>query len=142
LSLPFDFSTETILRKLFIRTVKKLVSGWDIKEAASPDAAYAQVEAHQFDLIFMDQYMPSIERPMLGTDIVRDLRARGFQATICGLSANDLHEEFSEAGADGFMLKPFPCKGAELRKELLKLFKNQTVRHERKPGEADCAKAS
>ena len=73
------------------------------------------------DIIFMDQYMASIEKQLLGTETVRMLRVRGCRSIICGLSANDKEEEFIASGANGFMLKPFPGKSELLRAELLKL---------------------
>lgn len=80
------------------------------------------MESKDYDVIFMDQYMPCIERPLLGTGAVRQLRAKGCTSIICGLSANDLKSEFMDAGADGFLLKPFPCEKNRLKEELQKLF--------------------
>jgi hypothetical protein len=40
---------------------------------------------------------------------------------MCGLSANDVRDEFSDAGANAFMVKPFPCKQGVLREELRKM---------------------
>jgi len=62
--------------------------------------------------------MASIGKQMLGTQTVRELRARGVQTKICGCSANNLVDEFFAAGADFFVLKPFPCEKNELRREL------------------------
>jgi hypothetical protein len=58
----------------------------------------------------MDQYM--------ATETTRALRSKGVTARICGLSANDVEESFYEAGANSFMLKPFPCKKEHLIREL------------------------
>lgn len=65
--------------------------------------------------------MASVEKQMLGTETVRALRAQGVTAKICGCSANNMEEEFLEAGADSFLLKPFPCEKEELRRELLRV---------------------
>jgi len=46
------------------------------------------------------------------------LRANGITCRICGLSANDKEEEFLEAGADVFTMKPFPCETHAMTKEL------------------------
>ena len=113
---------ETILRKLFIRTVQRVTSTWTVEEACNADTALQLVESKNYDVIFMDQYMPCIERPLLGTEAVRQLRAKGCTSIICGLSANDLKSEFMDAGADGFLLKPFPCEKNRLKEELQKLF--------------------
>ena len=79
------------------------------------------VDTNEYDLIFIDQYMPGIERPLLGTETVRQLRIKGVTSKICGLSANDIEAEFLEAGANAFMLKPFPCNKDALLSELLQV---------------------
>ena len=91
--------------------------------ASSGEIALERVEAGEhYDLIFMDQYMSSTERKLLGTETVTELRARGLlDCTICGLSANDMEKEFLEAGADAFLLKPLPRNKAELESELMRL---------------------
>jgi signal transduction histidine kinase/CheY-like chemotaxis protein len=100
---------DRILRKLFSRSVAKAAPTWKIQEAANGETALRLADLEPFDLIFMDQYMASTEKQLLGTDTVRALRAKGFQNRICGLSANDLEQSFVSAGADFFMLKPIPC---------------------------------
>ena len=59
--------------------------------------------------------MASTEKQLLGTETIRELRAKGVKSKICGLSANDTEKAFLGAGADGFILKPVPCKEDELR---------------------------
>jgi CheY-like chemotaxis protein len=112
---------EAILRKLFIRSVKRISPDWNISEAGNVDAALRMVQENDFDMIFLDQYMPSTGRPILGTEAVREMRAIGVSCTICGLSANDQAAEFMKAGADGFIMKPFPCNKRRLKKEMLRL---------------------
>jgi hypothetical protein len=80
---------------------------WDISEASNGETALRLVGSKSFDLIFMDQYMASIEKQLLGTDTVCST-ANGVDCTICGLSANDKAAEFLEAGAD-IHVQPFPC---------------------------------
>lgn len=65
--------------------------------------------------------MASVEKQLLGTETVRSLRAKGISCIICGLSANDKEEEFLLAGANAFMLKPFPCQKDALKRELLRV---------------------
>ncbi|KAL3915511.1 MAG: hypothetical protein SGILL_005616 [Bacillariaceae sp.] len=97
---------DPILRKLFSRTIRTVVPGWKIKEAANGESALRLVESGEhFDLIFMDMYMASIEKQLLGTEAVQELRKRGFESRICGLSANDKELEFLQAGADAFCYK-------------------------------------
>eukprot|EP00536_Pseudo-nitzschia_multiseries_P005710 jgi/Psemu1/303548/fgenesh1_kg.111_\ len=128
---------DMILRKLFSRTLKKANPTWMLKEASSGEIAIELICSQQddghghglgdgqqcgFDLIFMDQYMASVQKQLLGTETVRAIRAKGFyKPIICGLSANDVEDAFYHAGSDAFMFKPFPCKLDELKTELLRI---------------------
>ena len=112
---------DAMLRKLFLRSIKRVAPGWTCREAGSGEAALQLVESESFDIIFMDMYMASVEKQLLGTETVVELRARGIQCKICGLSANDKKIEFLEAGADSFLIKPFPCKPDLLSNALLRL---------------------
>jgi len=104
-----------ILRKQGIRAISHIMPHWSIRESASGEACIKLHETESFDLIFMDQYMTSVEQSLKGTEATRVLRAKGVESIICGLSANDISEAFLDAGADAFVLKPFPCKEDELR---------------------------
>ena len=112
---------DNVLRKLFSRAVSKAAPSWTITEAASGEAALQLVETAVYDLIFMDQYMASAEKQLLGTETVRELRVRGIESTICGLSANLMEESFLSAGADAFLLKPFPCDPEAMERELARI---------------------
>lgn len=112
---------DMVLRKLFSRSVKKITSTWDISEAANGEAALQLTKTNNFDLIFLDQYMSSAEKTLLGTETARALRSQGVKARICGLSANDMERNFLASGADFFLQKPFPCKPDELRRELIRI---------------------
>jgi len=144
---------DMVLRKLFSRTLKKINPTWSCKEASSGEMAielisstanrlvddfddeqdsqsFKEEGACGFDLIFMDQYMASVQKQLLGTETVRKIRAKGYhKAIICGLSANDVEDAFYSAGSDAFMFKPFPCKKDELEKELLKVMNSRVRRH-------------
>jgi len=143
---------DMVLRKLFSRTLKKINPTWNCKEASSGETAIdlltSRAESSDefndepgggkkagdcgFDLIFMDQYMASVTKQLLGTETVRAIRAKGFnKPIICGLSANDVEDAFYHAGCDAFMFKPFPCKKDELKKELLKVM-NSRIRGSRR----------
>lgn len=61
---------------------------------------------------------------MLGTETIRSMRASGVQSIMVGLSANELGDVFQRAGADSFILKPFPCKVPELVPLLGKLLRD------------------
>jgi CheY-like chemotaxis protein len=60
------------------------------------------------------RYMASTEKQLLGTETVKELRSRSVKSTICGLSANNMEQAFMSAGADFFILKPFPCNKSAL----------------------------
>ena len=109
---------DMMLRKLFVRSVCRVSPNWTIQEASSGETALHLIETESYDIIFLDQYMSSVEKQLLGTEAARQLRARGFRGRICGLSANDMESQFLQAGADNFLLKPFPCEKELLRKTL------------------------
>ena len=111
---------DPILRKLLVRGVRAIAPDWGIQEAASGEAALRLVEeSSPFDLIFMDQYMASMEKQLLGTETTHSLRCQGVRSKICGLSANDLADDFFAAGADVFICKPLPVKKDSLYQLLL-----------------------
>jgi signal transduction histidine kinase/CheY-like chemotaxis protein len=120
---------DLVLRKMFCRSIKKAAPTWKMQEAANGETALKRVDTETFDLIFMDQYMASVQKQLLGTETTRALRAKGVTAKICGLSANDVEELFIEAGADCFLIKPFPCQKEALQQELARVVfsKNEHV---------------
>jgi len=118
---------DAILRKLFCRSVKYVSPNWTVRQAASGEAALRLIETGEsFDLIFVDMYMASVEKQLLGTETVVELRSRGIDCRICGLSANDKEKEFLEAGADAFSFKPFPCEKSALQDELRRVLFSST----------------
>lgn len=110
-----------VLRKLFSRTVERATKEWKFAEAANGETALVMVETETYDLIFVDQYMASVDKQLLGTETVRDMRSKGISCAICGLSSNDLERQFLESGADAFMFKPFPSNDDEVRRELFRV---------------------
>lgn len=112
---------DLLLRKLFSRSIKKLFPKWIVTEASSGEAALNLAGSHEFDVIFMDQYMTSAEKNLLGTETVRLLRTKGCMSKICGLSANDIEKQFMAAGANAFVMKPFPCKEEPMKQEMLRI---------------------
>ncbi|KAL3938919.1 MAG: hypothetical protein SGBAC_006262 [Bacillariaceae sp.] len=106
---------DSILRKLFKRSVMRVAPDWEIREASNGERALQVTETEKFDLIFVDMYMASVEKQLLGTETIVALRNAGVTSKLCGLSANDLEEEFLQAGANAFMFKPFPCEAHELK---------------------------
>jgi len=116
---------DAVLRKLFMRAVKKVEPSWMIQEASSGEAALRLCETNSFDLIFLDQYMASVDKQMLGTETAQAMRAQGVESIICGLSANDIKDAFANSGADHFFMKPMPCKADILKGTLLGILKNK-----------------
>mmetsp|Transcript_19343 Transcript_19343/g.32128 ORF Transcript_19343/g.32128 Transcript_19343/m.32128 type:complete len:154 (-) Transcript_19343:172-633(-) len=112
----------------FSRMVIKAAPSWEIRQASNGEAALflADMEDANYDLIFVDMYMASVEAQMLGTETVEALRAKGVMCRICGLSANDKEKEFMEAGADSFTFKPLPCETRALTRELCRILYQDT----------------
>jgi CheY-like chemotaxis protein len=54
------------LRTLAMRALRQIRPGWDIHEAASGEACLHLCETENYDLIFMDQYMCSVEQSLKG----------------------------------------------------------------------------
>ena len=129
---------DPILRKLFTRSIRRVAPTWKLQEAANGETALHLVESQQFDVIFLDQYMVSINKQLLGSETARALRARGVKSLICGLSANDVEDLFIDAGADSFMFKPFPGGVVALKKELNRvLYEDGTFDRPDTSGSAD-----
>jgi CheY-like chemotaxis protein len=87
-------------------------------KASNGETALLITDKEEFDVIFLDQYMASIERSLLGTETARAMRAKSVKSRISGLSANDIEGQFIDAGADAFIQKPFPCKKQGLTREV------------------------
>ena len=117
---------DLMLRKLFARAVSNVMPEWDVQEAANGETALRLVDKQSYDLIFLDQYMASVEKQLLGTETARALRAKGVKSKICGLSANDIEKSFLESGADAFIMKPLPCRKEALSRELLRILHGET----------------
>jgi CheY-like chemotaxis protein len=112
---------DMVLRKLFARSLKRVQPDWTVQEAANGETALLMAEKETYDIIFIDQYMTSVEKQLLGTETCRMFRSKRIKSLICGLSANDMETPFKTAGADAFLMKPFPCKPEPLEKELLRI---------------------
>ena len=137
--LPINLSVlfvddDAMLRKMFGRVLRSAVGPtWTLQEASNGETALRMVDEEEFDLIFVDQYMASVEKQLLGTETVAAMRAKGVKSIICGLSANDVEDQFMKAGASYFLYKPFPCKAHALRDELLQMLATYEVDEEKAP---------
>jgi CheY-like chemotaxis protein len=112
---------DMLLRKLFTRSLHKHFPNWTVMEAGSGESALSIVESQDFDLIFLDQYMTSAEKQLLGSEAARALRTKGCTSVICGLSANDTEQKFMLSGSNAFVMKPFPCKKEPMIQELKRI---------------------
>ena len=112
---------DVIIRKMFSRAIKMVAPTWKITEASSGETAIklAESASEPFDVIFMDMYMASAEKQLLGTEAVQELRSAGVTGIICGCSGNDMESEFKANGADAFLLKPLPFSRDSLRSAML-----------------------
>lgn len=131
--LPESFSClfvddDMVVRKMFTRALRRAAPGWEIQEASNGETALLMVDSRHFDIIFIDHYMASFEKQLLGTETVQAMRSKGVASILCGCSANDLEQQFLDAGADAFVSKPFPCGKDEMRAEILHIIERR--RHE------------
>jgi signal transduction histidine kinase/CheY-like chemotaxis protein len=116
---------DCVVRKLFTRSLRRIAPEWNLTEASNGETALRMVASQEYDLIFMDQYMASVEKQLLGSEATLALRTNGVSSIICGLSANDARDKFIKAGADDFMMKPFPCEKNALTRILLRILDSQ-----------------
>jgi CheY-like chemotaxis protein len=115
---------DNVLRKLFARSLRRICPDWTIFEACSGEIALQMCQEEGtscFDIIFVDQFMSTVDQAMLGTDTTHRMREIGVASIICGLSANDMQDAFQAVGADFFMHKPFPCEPLALRESLSRI---------------------
>ena len=114
---------DKIARKLFARTIKKMNPNWVVKDAASGENALELLKGTDmtFDLIFMDYIMGTDDTQLLGDATVALVRKEGIKSKICGMSANDVEDQFRDSGADGFIFKPLPFRPQPLTGELLRI---------------------
>ena len=115
------------LRKMFCRSVEHIAHGWTVQGAESGEVALDLVKSTRFDVILLDQHMsPGM---LLGTDTAKALRANGVASIICGLSGDDIESRFMDAGANCFMMKPFPCDTEGLSAELNRILASSTFKN-------------
>jgi two-component system chemotaxis response regulator CheY len=94
------------MRKMVVAVLQK--AGYVVEEAGDGDEALERAKARVFDLVVTDQNMPRMD----GVSLVRELRklAHYDGVAIIVLSTEtgaDLKAKGREAGATGWMAKPF-----------------------------------
>lgn len=124
---------DLVLRKLMPRSLSRIAPTWSIQEASNGETVLRMTASEQFDLIFLDQCMASIDKQLLGTETARAMRAKGVQSRICGLSGNDIEEPFRNAGADAFILKPFSCEQNALKREVQRILEARQPQIQEEP---------
>ena len=73
-----------------------------MKAAACGEAAIELIDQQERHvLIFCDQCMSTTEKALLGTETIKVLHSKGVKTILCGLSANDLGDEFMAAAGAG-----------------------------------------
>ncbi|MDP3851533.1 MAG: response regulator transcription factor [Luteolibacter sp.] len=89
-------------------------AGFLVDSAASGDEGLWAASENPYDVILLDLMLPKID----GMEILRRLRAKGNQIHILVISARDGLEdrlEALDAGADDYLVKPFPLAEALAR---------------------------
>lgn len=87
-------------------------AGYEIKTSSTSNNIIAQVSAYIPDIIFMDNWLPDIggieaTRELKGHDTLRNIPVIYFSAN------NDVMSLADQAGADGYLSKPFDIQELE-----------------------------
>jgi CheY-like chemotaxis protein len=94
-------------------------AGYDIKTSSTSNNIIDQVMAYTPDIIFMDNWLPDVG----GIDATRALKKHGTLKNIPVIyfsANNDVESLAQQAGADGYLSKPFDIQELEdiIRKHL------------------------
>jgi two-component system cell cycle response regulator DivK len=87
-------------------------AGYDIKTSSTSNNIIDQVMAYTPDIIFMDNWLPDVG----GIDATRALKRHGTLKNIPVIyfsANNDVESLAQQAGADGFLSKPFDIQELE-----------------------------
>jgi len=87
-------------------------AGYDIKTSSTSNDIIDQVMAYMPDIIFMDNWLPDVG----GIDATRSLKAHEFLKDIPVIyfsANNDVKSLANQAGADGYLSKPFDIEELE-----------------------------
>jgi DNA-binding response OmpR family regulator len=83
-------------------------AGYEVSGCEDGTAALRAAAEKNFHAVITDYRMPI----MNGVDVARRLRERFPRLIIIGISSDEKREDFLEAGADAFLLKP--CRSADI----------------------------
>ena len=106
-------------RKLLKRRFSRLFPQAEIDEVASGEEALIEVDKTNYDIITVDHYMAVDE--MSGEETIRELRSRGIDSLIVGISGNAFEAKHLSAGAQDFFQKPIPGDDEIVRRLISKL---------------------
>lgn len=87
-------------------------AGYDIKTSSTSNHIIDQVMAYTPDIIFMDNWLPDVG----GIDATRELKANDLLKNIPVIyfsANNDVKSLADQAGADGYLSKPFDIEELE-----------------------------
>lgn len=96
-----------VMRKIVRRTLRQAgFGGHDVEEAENGVEALAKIEGTRPDVILSDWNMPE----MSGIELLAELNRRGGTPPFCFITSeatSAMKLQASEAGACGFVIKPF-----------------------------------
>lgn len=95
-----------VMRQIVIRTLRQAGYDWEVREAADGAQALEAVRADEPDVVLSDWNMPE----MTGIDLLRQLRAEGFQTPfgfVTSEGSPEMRATAEEAGALFLIAKPF-----------------------------------
>jgi len=117
---------DALVRVVTRRRLNRLFPNLKTIEVASGEAALSK--GVNFDLIFVDQYMPGPNLPLTGDEVIQKLRSQNCRSIIVGMSANNVAHKHVAAGADSFFQKPF-TDDALLKKNIMELLQQPPIRN-------------
>ena len=102
---PFDNAVNALLASVLLRK-----AGHDVTHVLTGRKALEALALHRFDLILMDVQMPDMDGLEATAEIRRLEAGTGRHIPIVSFTAHAMAEDrkrFLEAGADGYLTKPF-----------------------------------
>lgn len=83
-------------------------AGYDVQTASNGQEALSKINEQKLDLIFLDVKMPKMDGKELCRKLKRDPETAKIPVVLHSASGNEqTRARAIEAGADGFMFKPF-----------------------------------
>jgi two-component system chemotaxis response regulator CheY len=98
-----------VMRQIVIRTLRQAGYDWDVSEASDGAEALEAIRADEPDVVLSDWNMPN----MTGIDLLRRLRAEGFQTPfgfVTSEGSPEMRAAAESAGALFLIAKPFTAE--------------------------------